>query len=103
MGREENPQRSGKNIIRIFSASCVLYNKTECIQGMFICKIYRVASFEVLKMSSTAKTTLLSSPPPEKGQIQNKNVPLLVDIMLLEQNIIKFLSPPARMETASVA
>ena len=98
-----SPQRSGKNIIRIFSASCVLYNKTERIQGIFICKIYRVASFEVLKMSSTAKTTLLSSPPPDKGQIQNKNVPLLVDIMLLEQNTIKFLSPPARMETASVA
>ena len=90
MGREENPQRSGKNIIRIFSASCVLYNKTERIQGIFICKIYRVASFEVLKMSSTAKTTLLSSPLLTKDKFKIKTFPYLLILCYLNKTQLNF-------------
>ena len=60
------------------------------LPACFICKIYRVASFEVLKMSSTAKTTLLSSPLLTKDKFKIKTFPYLLILCYLNKTQLNF-------------
>ena len=99
MSREEEV---GKISFVFFPLPACFVTKQNAFKASLFVKY---TAWQVLSFSNVLnrKNNVIILPPPDKGQIQNKNVPLLVDIMLLEQNTIKFLSPPARMETASVA